>query len=288
MITATFTITLDGYFLPMQLIYAGKKKKSLPRVQFPSSFSLSFNPKHYSNEEESIKVLKDIVIPYVAKEREKLGLNEGQAVLLIMDVFKGQMTDPVLKVLSNNSILLQSVPANFTYLFKPLDIQGVPNGFVKRLMKNKFSDWYAAQITHAMDDSRELDSIDIELKLSVIKPFHAKWMMEVYNEMTSAEGKEVCLKGWEVSGIKGAVELGVTKLPNLDQFDDIDPMLIEDCNDIPVIGSSGILRAVSYIPSDYEIGSDDDDDDDDDDEEWIDEQNERNVFTFSFDDEEDF
>ena len=104
-----------------------------------------------------------------------------------------------------------------------------------------------------MDDGRELDSIDIELKLSIIKPLHAKWVMEVYNEMTSAEGKEVCLKGWEVFGIKGAVELGVTNLPNLDQFDDIETKLEEDCNDIPVIDSSAILRAVSYIPSDHEI-----------------------------------
>ena len=80
MITATFTITFDRHFLPMQLIYAGKTTKRLPRVQFPASFSLSFNPKHYNNEEESIKVLSDIVIPYVAKEREKLGLNEGEAV----------------------------------------------------------------------------------------------------------------------------------------------------------------------------------------------------------------
>ena len=201
-----------------------------------------------------------------------------------MDVFKGQMTDPVLKILSNNNILLQSVPANFTYLFQPLDVRGGPNGFVKRLMKKKCSDWYAAQVTHAMDDGRELDSIDIDLKLSIIKPLHTKWMMEVYNEMTSAERKEVCLKGWEVSGIKGAVELGVTKLPNLDLFDDINLMLEEDCNDIPVIDSSAILRAVPHIPSDHEIESGHDDDDDD--EEWIDEQNERNVFTFSFDDED--
>ena len=106
MITATFAITLDGHFLPRQLIYAGKTKKCLPRVQFPSSLYL-----------ESVKVLNDTVIPYVAKEKEKLGLNDSQAALLIMEVFKGQMTDPVLKVLSNNSILLQSVPANFIYLF---------------------------------------------------------------------------------------------------------------------------------------------------------------------------
>ena len=60
MITATFTITLDGHFLPVQLIYGGKTSKSLPRVNFPKSFSLSANPKHYSNEQESIKVLEEI------------------------------------------------------------------------------------------------------------------------------------------------------------------------------------------------------------------------------------
>ena len=90
MITATITITLDGLLsLPMQLIYTGKPKKSLPRVQFPSSFLFSFSPKHYSNEEDSIKVLNNIAVPYAVKEREKPGLNEVQAALLIMDVFKG-------------------------------------------------------------------------------------------------------------------------------------------------------------------------------------------------------
>ena len=89
MITATITITLDGLLpLPMQLIYTGKSKKSLPRVQFPSSFLFSFSPKHYSNEEDSIKVLNNIAVPYAVKEREKPGLNEVQAALLIMDVFK--------------------------------------------------------------------------------------------------------------------------------------------------------------------------------------------------------
>ena len=78
--------------------------------------------------------------------------------------------------------------------------------------------------------------------------------------------------------------------------DDIDPMFEEDWNDIPVIDSSAILRAVSYIPSDHKIGSggggddddddDDDDDNDDDDEQWIDERKERNAFTFPFDDED--
>ena len=38
-ITATFSITLDKQFLPMQLIYEGKTNQSLPKVNFPQEFS---------------------------------------------------------------------------------------------------------------------------------------------------------------------------------------------------------------------------------------------------------
>ena len=98
MITVTFTITLDGYSLLVQFIYGRKTSKNLPRGHFPKSFLLSANPKHYSNEQELIKVLEEIIIPYVMKEREWMGMEKDQVVLLIMDVFKGQMTSPVLKV----------------------------------------------------------------------------------------------------------------------------------------------------------------------------------------------
>ena len=43
MIIATFTTTLDGEFLPMQLIYGGKTQRSIPPVKFPNTFSLSAN-----------------------------------------------------------------------------------------------------------------------------------------------------------------------------------------------------------------------------------------------------
>ena len=44
--------------------------------------------------------------------------------------------------------------------------------------------------------------------------------------MTSNEGKQVCLKGWQVAGIKNAVAKGMSGLPSLDPFNDIDPMLV--------------------------------------------------------------
>ena len=62
-ITGIFTITLNGYFLPMQLIYGGKIKQSLSRFKFPDGFSLSCNPKYFSNAMESIKLTNEIIIP---------------------------------------------------------------------------------------------------------------------------------------------------------------------------------------------------------------------------------
>ena len=111
------------------------------------------------------------------------------------------MMDAVKKVLKENRILLEKVPANLTYLFQPLDVQGGPNGYVKRMMKNKFTLWYADQIDQALDAGAALSNIEVSLKLSTVKPVHAKWILEVYNHMTSAGGNKVYLKEWDVAGI---------------------------------------------------------------------------------------
>ena len=102
-ITATFVETLDSKFLPIQLIYGGKTKQSFPKSKFPDGFSLSANPSHFSNTEESIKLIEEVVVPYVDKVRAELN-NPIQPALLIWDVFRGQKTEAVLKVLKENII----------------------------------------------------------------------------------------------------------------------------------------------------------------------------------------
>ena len=53
----------------MQLIYGGKANQSLPKSEFLVRFSLSANPKHYSTTAESIKLINELIIPYIQKER---------------------------------------------------------------------------------------------------------------------------------------------------------------------------------------------------------------------------
>ena len=165
MITATFSITLTGEFLPIQLIYGGKTTKSIPAVSFPSDFVISVNKKHYSNEKEALNMLENIIIPYVEQQRVSLNLAFDHPALIIMDVFKGQMTCAVRELLNENHILLEKVPANLTYLFQPLDVQGGPNGYVKRFMKKKFTLWYSDQVIRALDESKDIKDVEISLKL---------------------------------------------------------------------------------------------------------------------------
>ena len=93
-ITATFSITFDNTFLPMQFTYKGKTNQSFPKVDFPDGFSLSANKTHYSNQEEALKFIDEIILPHVQEERSKLRCGNQKA-LLIFDVFRGQTTDKI-------------------------------------------------------------------------------------------------------------------------------------------------------------------------------------------------
>ena len=58
-------------------------------LRFSLDFLLSANPKHYSNITESIKLINEIITPYIEKERISLKLPKIQPALLVMDVFRG-------------------------------------------------------------------------------------------------------------------------------------------------------------------------------------------------------
>ena len=79
---------------------------------------------------------------------------------------------------------LQKVPANLTNLFQPLDVQGGPNGHAKRFMKKKFTLWHAEQVKSELDKGKKIEEIDISMKFSILKPLHAKWLIDLYNCMT--------------------------------------------------------------------------------------------------------
>ena len=85
-------------------------------------------------------------------------------------------------------------------------------------MKEKFSTWYSEQISLALENGDKLENINIPFKITVLKPLHAKWLVEFYNHITSGEKREIITRGFERAGITHALELGSSNLPELDPF----------------------------------------------------------------------
>lgn len=146
-ITLTFAVTLSGEFLPMQIIYQGKTDRSQPRgFEFPDGFSVTQNPQHWSNKTETLKLVEEVINPYIKVTRKKLGLPDNQKALLVWDVFKAQTTDKVTNELKRLNVEYTSVPANMTHFFQPLDLTS--NRSAKEFMKTKFVTWYASEIIY--------------------------------------------------------------------------------------------------------------------------------------------
>lgn len=117
-ITLTFVISLFGEFLPLQIIYKGKTKASHPwNFSFPKSFCISQNPKHYSNDAETIGLIDSVINPYLMKKRKELGLPQSQRALLIWDFFRGQKRQKVCSKVSLLNIEVISFPGNMTHFF---------------------------------------------------------------------------------------------------------------------------------------------------------------------------
>ena len=221
-ITLTFVISLSGEFSPMQIIYQGKTSRSQPvGFKFPNGFAVSQNEKHYSNEAETLSLIDKVIKPFVERKKKELKLPLTQKALLIWDVFRGQKTEKVLSKLASLNIVVVSVPANMTHFFQPLDL--TVNGEAKRFMKDKFTTWYSEevqkQITPGNGDAN--GEVNVDLRLTALKPLHASWLVDLYNHLSSDIGRHHIAKGWEKAGIAQLLDESFS-LPPEDPFEEIE------------------------------------------------------------------
>ena len=56
---------LQIIFLQIHFTYGGKTAAINPKSEFPKCFSLTANQRHYSNTDEFLKLLDEIIIPYM-------------------------------------------------------------------------------------------------------------------------------------------------------------------------------------------------------------------------------
>ena len=80
----------------------------------------------------------------------------------------------VLDLLENNNIYAVFVPGGCTGELQPLDLS-VKNEY-KRLLRECFTSWYAEKIRSSMQSGVSIDDLEIDLKMSTMKPIHARFL----------------------------------------------------------------------------------------------------------------
>ena len=90
--------------------------------------------------------------------------------------------------------------------------------------------------------------------------------------MTISKGKEIIASGWKAAGIFDAIKLGSAKMPPIDPFHDIDPMLGDD---IEQLDDCHLLAICDVTPDEFELlcGSRIQPSDDESDSEWEEPEN---------------
>ena len=94
------------------------------------------------------------------------------------------------------------VPKNMTHLLQPLNL--TTNASVKKMEKKCLSEYFTNAITKEMlrAPKRDVTKIEVDLRLSTLKPEHAKVMRKVYEFLQSEKGCDVIKVGCIAAGIK--------------------------------------------------------------------------------------
>ena len=103
------------------------------------------------------------------------------------------MTKAVKQKLSSHNIELVVVPANMTHFFQPLDL--AVNGSAKKYMRKQFIVYYSLAVKQQLDSGKAFEHIDVHFHLTVIKPLHAQWLVNMFNFFATQKGAEIIAKG---------------------------------------------------------------------------------------------
>lgn len=144
------------------------------------------------------RYIDKVVIPYIEKIKDQDDLPLKQHALCIFDVYAAHRGEQFLNKLQKNNIHVVFVPASCTDQLQPLDL--AINGPFKKHMKAQFENYYSNKVADQMKKGVKVEDIKVDLRLSVVKPLHAKWVTKSVDEIS--KNIELIKKAWAMAGIE--------------------------------------------------------------------------------------
>ncbi|CAH1248589.1 POGZ [Branchiostoma lanceolatum] len=203
-ITLLLAISLSGHQLPPQVLYQGKTDACHARFNFPDEWDVFHTESHWSNSGSKERYVDTVVAPYMAAQREWLGLDKDHPGLAVFDVYKAHRTPGLLEKLKGANVKAVFVPASCTGELQPLDADGCVNDALKKDLTQSFTDFYAQKVAKALEEGLPIEDVKVDLRLSVMKPLHASWLLGAIDRV--AAKRNVVARGWDRTGIRDAIE----------------------------------------------------------------------------------
>ena len=123
-----------------------------------------------------IQYVERILLPYVEAKRRELHLASEHPALVMRDNFSAQTTARIIKLLDDNHVRIAMIPPNCTDRLQPLDVS--VNKAVKNFLHQQFENWYATRVCQQL---KRGDNSAVDLKMSVVKPLGAQWIIDAIN-----------------------------------------------------------------------------------------------------------
>ena len=127
------------------------------------------------------------------------------------------MTDLVVQKLMQSNIGFVMVPPNLTNLYQPLDVS--VNRAAKSTIHKLYSTYYQEEVTKQFEAGKEPHDVQVDLRISTLKPLHAKWIVKVYDRFQTQKGKDIIMNGFRRAGILEA--MNYTQFTEQDPFKDL-------------------------------------------------------------------
>ena len=78
------------------------------------------------------------------------------------------------------------------------------NQSAKSFIAEKYNTWFSGEVTKQLMQGQDPCDVKVPLQLTVIKPLHAKWILELYNRLKGEKG--LIRNGFVAAGITEAID----------------------------------------------------------------------------------
>lgn len=206
-----------------QMIFGGTTTASLPTVASGSQLRYMQTANHWSNEETTLALFRNIIFPHVASRRAALGDSDAP-VIVLADAFSAHWTPAVLDLVATaESIAYLAVPECLTHLFQPLDLGII--AAIKQSVLRRQDEFRETEVRAAVKEHR---TVMLSKSRPVLRDRITMYIKECLADPVICAA-HCCRTGFERAGVLRVLGFDSAVVPDVDNI--VPPCLCDECGE---------------------------------------------------------